>query len=104
MEMERIIRKDKSFVVFAYELFNPKTEEWKKKARCAPYPKNVFFPERGEPSSYAKVICNLCPVKVECKEYGKTEGFGIWGGESTVVSKRRERALKNAQQQSNDYY
>jgi hypothetical protein len=51
----------------------------------------VFFPE-DEPDLYvrkklvviAKDVCNDCPVRLRCFDYGLSAGMvGIWGGTTT---------------------
>ena len=44
---------------------------------------DLFFPPKGDRDHLgdrAKAICATCPVTEECKEAGKYEQFGIWGG------------------------
>lgn len=55
---------------------------WHLDAACRGADPNLFFPERGEPTSEAKRICASCPVQTECLEYGVVENpiAGIWGG------------------------
>ncbi len=56
---------------------------WKEQGLCREVDADVFFPERGQPSTEAKEICMMCPVRTECLEYalGRTE-HGVWGGTS----------------------
>ena len=55
-----------------------------------------------EDTKYAVSICNRCPHKRECAEWGiNKEYFGIWGGltlrERQVI--RRERGIKIQQEE-----
>jgi hypothetical protein len=61
--------------------------EWQDHARCAGYPSEMFygfFAERPERSTVriamALEVCAACPVLEECREAGRDEPFGIWGG------------------------
>lgn len=58
-------------------------EKWIQKANCRGLPVSIFFKdlESKRNSNNAKEICSNCQVKLECKEAGKNEPFGIWGGE-----------------------
>lgn len=63
---------------------------------CLNFP-DAFFPSQGEQGqrqleSYAKAMCNDCPIKAQCAEYGiKHAGFGIWGG----LTESERRQLRN---------
>lgn len=49
----------------------------------------VFFPAKGQSSAEARVICQDCPVRIECLNYALRGHIihGVWGGMSD-----RERA------------
>lgn len=66
-------------------------ESWQERALCAQTDPEVFFPERGEPTTEAKRICRMCEVQAECLEYAldRRERFGVWGG----TSERERRAV-----------
>lgn len=55
---------------------------WKLNSACELEPIDLFFPSRGQSAKPAKVICSMCPVKVECLTYAieNREWDGIWGG------------------------
>lgn len=58
-------------------------EEWTERAACrdADDP-DIFFPDRNAVAkAEAKAFCERCEVSPECYNAGRTEGFGIWGGE-----------------------
>lgn len=66
--------------------------EWMKQAACLGSDPNLWFPERGQDTTYAKSICdNECPVRQECLEYALDNHMmvGIYGG----LSARQRRAL-----------
>ena len=51
---------------------------WQQHAACTDSNPDIFFdPERyGE----ALLVCRECPVKPQCRELGKGQGEGVWGG------------------------
>lgn len=60
---------------------------WYDQARCAGYPPEMFFgftaerPQRKERRErLALEVCAECPVRAECRDAGREEPFGIWGG------------------------
>ena len=62
---------------------------WKMEAACRGMDTEIFFlPEgiRGESRARherrAQRICNRCPVIGNCQERGKSEPYGVWGGET----------------------
>lgn len=50
-------------------------------AACADMDTSDFFPKRGHSLELAFHACARCPVRAECKELGRKEHGGIWGGE-----------------------
>lgn len=77
--------------------------EWMARGACAApeVDPDLHFPsgERGPAARrqiwQAKAVCASCPVMAECREYGMTEGYGVWGGLST--SERREIRAREIQ-------
>ena len=76
-------------------------EQWELRATCvcrSPddariLQKSIF----GSPTAqkgFIRDYCRRCPVTMECREAGRTEGAGVWGGvahsESTWLRERRE--------------
>jgi WhiB family redox-sensing transcriptional regulator len=60
---------------------------WMEQALCAQIDPEIFYPEDSyggvlghKQVATAKAICESCPVKGECLEYGMSEEWGIWGG------------------------
>jgi WhiB family transcriptional regulator, redox-sensing transcriptional regulator len=55
---------------------------------------NETRPARVNPKEYAAAVevCQTCPVINECREYGKDEKFGVWGG--TTPADRSPRAQR----------
>lgn len=62
---------------------NPdKITSWREIALCAQIDYEIFFPEKGEPTTIAKEICQSCDVREQCLAYAiaAREKHGIWGG------------------------
>lgn len=59
---------------------------------CGQVDPEVFFPEPGQSSLYAKRVCAVCPVRRQCLSWAVETGqqWGIWGG----MSAREMRALR----------
>lgn len=68
-----------------------RTPQWMRQAACKGTDPDLWFPERGELTSEARAICQTCPVRQNCLEYGLRERFGIWGG----MSERARRQLRH---------
>lgn len=72
---------------------------WQSEARCAGVADpDRFFPERGQPVSAAKRLCNNCPVREPCRDYAIDEDiqYGVWGGMTT--RQRRQYAFQQSRQ------
>lgn len=71
-------------------------EQWRDIALCAEVDPELWFPERGEPSTAAKLVCGWCPVRAECLAFAleRNEQFGVWGGLSAMERRRLRRALR----------
>jgi len=71
---------------------HPRPGSWVEDGDCRGMETSIFFPERGKKSETAKAICDECPVREPCGEYGVTapEKFGIWGG----LSERQRRIIR----------
>lgn len=55
---------------------------WVESAACAGLPTQAFFSSALNRTAInrAKLVCQGCPVRAQCADYGKDERFGIWGG------------------------
>jgi len=55
--------------------------DWRQDAACIDEGSRKFFPERGQTSVKAKVICMECPVQKQCLDYAMrtNQENGIWG-------------------------
>ena len=72
----------------------PKPPHWMSEALCAQVDTELFFPEVGEHSRTAKLICRRCDVQISCLQYAVDQkiAFGVWGG----MSDRERRNLRRA--------
>lgn len=72
----------------------PSREEvaWQDWGMCSQTSPDAFFPDKGQPTAAAKMVCATCPVQAECLEYAlaNDERFGVWGG----LSERERHVLK----------
>lgn len=66
------------------------TEDWTTRAACRGLDPDLFFPEQGEPATYALAVCRSCDVTAECLATAleNHERMGIWGG--TTGQQRRD--------------
>ena len=60
------------------------TQRWKLRGLCSTHPERYTlwhptFDTPPEAIQRAKELCDLCPVRVECKAARKGERIGIWG-------------------------
>jgi WhiB family redox-sensing transcriptional regulator len=71
---------------------------WILEAACRGMSSEVFYPERGQDTHQAKMICMGCAVRVECLTFALETGekFGIFGG--TSERQRREMRRRIATQ------
>lgn len=73
---------------------------WVLFAACRGADTRIFFPVNGNLTKDAEALCNACPARNACREYGQEEVFGTWGGipESarglTSNALRRQRWLR----------
>lgn len=50
---------------------------------------------REDPYKYAKQICETCPHRIECAEWGiKYENHGVWGGLTPLDRRNMRRRLR----------
>lgn len=68
-------------------------EPWMRDAICAQVDPEMFYPDKGGSTAEAKRICQGCPARQPCLEFGlaNNERFGIWGG---VSERDRRKMLK----------
>jgi len=68
---------------------------WQDNAACKNSPTEWFYPEGAEINPDALYLCETCPVRNECRDYGVVyEEWGIWGG-LTASQRRRVRKEHN---------
>jgi len=69
---------------------------WRERGACFGSYSGVFFPERGESTKAARVICDECVVVQECSDFavGENQRFGVWGSttERERVKIRKDKA------------
>ena len=75
---------------------NPPTfHPWMDKAKCAEVGGDAWFPDIGGDGGKAQIeICNTCPAKRQCLEFGMNAanlGYGIYGGKTP----RQRKAIRN---------
>lgn len=74
----------------------PEWHPWMDDAACAELPPDDWFPDNGDhwANQRAIKVCEGCPVRAMCAEYGMEERYGVWGGLSprARAAIRRERA------------
>jgi hypothetical protein len=78
---------------------NAPDEGWRERAACHPDNRDrphdewvgVWFPENGDNYREARTICAACPARAECRESGRDELFGMWGGDD-AETRTRERS------------
>ena len=65
---------------------------WADSGSCTNADPDLFFPQPGTDTSYARSICRGCPVRIQCLDYALQSGqkHGIWGG-MTESQRRRLR-------------
>jgi len=76
----------------------PEYDHWATKALCAEVDPDLFFPEVGNSSHWAKEICKTCEVTEKCLTLALSDPTltGIWGGTTF-----RERASMRYKKRSN---
>lgn len=73
------------------------------RAACRGLDTKQFYPSPNMTRApyRVRVICDACPIKVECGEYGVKYGeWGVWGGHH-VQSHERGRANRDLIEQAN---
>jgi WhiB family redox-sensing transcriptional regulator len=71
--------------------------EWLDAAMCRDKHQEIWFPPvdppkppHGDYNDVAKLVCDRCPVREECAEYGEDQEWGTWGG---ITQSERRRGL-----------
>lgn len=69
-------------------------DDWMDEARCAEIGgDDIWFPPKGASVDAAKRICEDCPVRNQCLQYGMYELTGIYGGTTAYERKRIRLSL-----------
>ena len=64
---------------------------------CRDYDAELWFAERPEDVEFAKTLCGMCPVRMQCLAGAleRHEPWGVWGGQllvqGAVVARKRPR-------------
>lgn len=77
---------------------------WHRDAACQEADPELFFPERGDSTRPAKLICSKCPVQLDCLRDALETGekWGIRGGMSPLARKRYETSNRGASRNDSD--
>lgn len=71
-------------------------------AVCSTSDPELWFSDRKRDKAAARELCMTCPLLADCRELGKTQEYGIWGGvDAEVHGAVEERALRLAQRREN---
>lgn len=62
-------------------------------AVCGQVDPDLFFPEKGGSVKEPKLLCAVCPVRVQCLDWALAHGIrhGVWGG----LSQQERTRLRN---------
>jgi WhiB family redox-sensing transcriptional regulator len=73
---------------------------WQEHALCAQVDPDLWFPEKGESSRPARLICGRCPVRTQCDAAAAAGGerYGIWGGRSYKQRLRSDARVAHERQ------
>lgn len=73
---------------------------WTAEGVCGQADPELFFPDKGKPSTVAKRICMGCPVRRKCLRWAldTEQQWGVWGGKTAreMRALRKERRLRQA--------
>lgn len=70
---------------------------------CREYDAELWFAERPDDVEFAKTLCGLCPVRLQClaSALDRQEPWGVWGGQllvsGAVVARKRPRGRPRRQ-------
>ena len=79
----------------AVEFIDLTDRAWRADALCAQVGGDMWHPDKGESTRYAKAICARCPVIEECLQWAldTKERFGVLGGKS---ERERRKIMREA--------
>lgn len=70
--------------------------DWMTEALCTRRTDVEFFPDHGRRATPAKVVCQTCPVNLQCLDYSIVNEIldGVWGGlapqeRAPIIRRRR---------------
>lgn len=65
------------------------------RAACRDYDPELWFPGAGQDSTFAKAVCQGCPLKAACLSWSLAPGNsslpGVWGGVGDVDRRKLHR-------------
>jgi WhiB family redox-sensing transcriptional regulator len=68
--------------------------EWIARGACRHRPDVDFFADDAAAIARAKLVCESCPVRIECLQFACEHGeAGVWGG----MTRRERRGLRARQ-------
>jgi hypothetical protein len=71
------------------EVMIARAEPWREQAECRGLPVDWFFPGHGQRvDPRGRDACSQCPVTAECREAGRQQVYGAWGGVSRRAARR----------------
>ena len=62
---------------------------WQQDAACRDHNEISWF-ERGDVKA-ARAVCATCPVQAPCRDYGRRQAVGVWGGTARGLRAARHR-------------
>lgn len=63
------------------ELADDRDRSWIVDAACRDIDTDVFYPEQGMTVGRTiRRLCQRCPVRIACLDYGLEDEHGVWGG------------------------
>ncbi|HZU71239.1 MAG TPA: WhiB family transcriptional regulator [Acidimicrobiales bacterium] len=94
---ERLLMRERRIEALAHEVAaclarRGEDTAWRDQAACTGVDPEIFFPERGQTTARATLVCNRCPVQIECLAWSVANGekLGVWGG----VAERTRRVIR----------
>ena len=80
------------------DTWQPTPPPWQAQAACLDAGEAFIIDDASAKARAATTWCETCPVRAQCLEAGKTETWGIWGGQPAgrtdpAVAKRINTAL-----------
>ena len=68
-------------------------EDWRQSAACADYDPENWYPDERTDKTFARIVCQECPVRTACLEDGLEDEWGMWGGYTPTERARLRKYL-----------